>query len=900
MNLLELFRSRGHDLKKSGKSFVCRCPFHDDDTPSLSISPDKGLWHCFGCGEGGDGIEFLQKADGLEFGEAADKWRACGGQVKHRRSNGSSGEPMNEKQSSQNGRVQQQAAQRELEAEDLKFLSRLQDLYARDLAKNKKALSYLEKRGITDPETIRAFGLGYVTGKGLPKLSKDQTRRLQDLGILNARGNETLYGCIVCPVYDENGNVVSFYGRLCDGRLSGPTHRALAGGKFGPGGSQVIGCVNYPALRSGERVVLVEGFLDALACYQGGIRNVLAAGTCGASDELLTLFSKEGISEVWIAFDPDEAGDKGAQRVGGALERRGVASFRVRLDYDPADFFLKGGTAQVFREVAARGEVLGRGSDESEFLLDSNGLLYRTRLVGSADQMAKGKLKAQILCSCTTGTSSGRTVQDGSSEDNPVRCTQYRDVLNLYVGKTRKAFCNRCAEHFGSSGLQVTPAQVEADLALIIEGLEQRERQAQESRTSGSHDVVMSPEEQTEARSYLEAPNLVRRLQADMEALGYVGEDEAKLLVYLIGTSRKLRKPLSAIVSSGSGAGKSFLAGLVEQLMPPEDVIFLSRLSPQALFYMPPDFAVRKVLLLEERAGSEAADYAIRSLQSKEKLTQLITMKDPTTGQMSTKMFEVFGPMSYIETTTESYLNPENTSRCFEIPLDESAEQTRRIHEHQRRARALGGLKGTLTQRSVRSTHHNVQRLLRPVPVVIPYAEAIEFPHRYLRTRRDHERFLSLIEASAFLHQFQRVLQTASLEGQEVEYIEATVEDYALAYRLALKVLWVSLDELSRWGRELLNSCRGQVEEFLSSQSDVRAEDVSWTRRQLRESSAWPDKRLIKCLQELVSLEYLRVVSGGNGKTLVYGLNTDFANNPRALGLLTPEQLAEKIGRRGS
>merc|ERR1711965_875510 len=100
----------------------------------------------------------------------------------------------------------------------------------------------------------------------------------------------------------------------------------------------------------------------------------------------------------------------------------------------------------------------------------------------------------------------------------------------------------------------------------------------------------MAPEEREAALQYLSEPGLVRRLQDDMEALGYVGEEEAKLLVYLIATSRKLPRPLSGIIGSGSGAGKSFLAELAEQLTPPEEVELFSKLSSQALYYLPKDY----------------------------------------------------------------------------------------------------------------------------------------------------------------------------------------------------------------------------------------------------------------------------------------------------------------------
>jgi len=870
--LLELFRSHGHELKREGKNYKTRCPFHPDDTPSLSVNPSKGLWGCFGCGAGGDGITYLEKSLGITFGEAADLWRELSGEEpKHTRPNGSykkgEGKPMKRVAR----RVRAEDEPEPLTTEDIAVLNRLQELYARELGSSKEALRYLEERGITDFETIRAFGLGYVSGKSLPQMTEEQTSRLQDLGVLNDKGNEIFYRCIVCPLYDRNGNTVNFYARRIGAGSSGPSHLSLPG-PISPGAA-----VHRQAARGSAQLVLVEGFLDALACYQAGVRNVMPVGGCSPRLDLVKLFQKSGVKEVVLALDPDDAGEEGARSWAQELEHRGIGSVRVSLDWDPCDFFLKGGTASVFRRAVERGQVLGRPAAESEFLLDSHGLLYRVRALDKRQE--DGKLKVQILVAL--------------SHQNPTsRAQHHRDVLNLYSHKTRKTFVNAVLSRFDSVCPELTANHIEDDLSRIIDGLEVRARQENEAREVDKTAEPMAPEEREAALEYLSQPGLVRRLQDDMEALGYVGEEEAKLLVYLIATSRKLPRPLSGIIGSGSGAGKSFLAELAEQLTPPEEVELFSKLSSQALYYLPKDYLCRKLLILEERAGGEGADYAIRTLQTKDKLTQAVVLKDPTTGRMTTRHYEVTGPIAYLETTTQSYLNPENTSRCFEIPLDESSDQTRRIHESQRRARSLVGLKRAVSKTAVRRIHHNAQRVLEQVRVVIPYAEALTFPDRYLRTRRDHERFLCLIEAVAFLHQFQRERGIATVDGQEVPFIKATVEDYAIAYKLALRVLWVSLDELSRWGRELVDSCREQFEEARADQPQLAPTAVTWTRRQLREFLGWPDKRLRACLDELVSLEYLRILGGGKGKTFIYCLNPDFSHNPRALGLLTPEALA--------
>ena len=143
----------------------------------------------------------------------------------------------------------------------------------------------------------------------------------------------------------------------------------------------------------------------------------------------------------------------------------------------------------------------------------------------------------------------------------------------------------------------------------------------------------MTKQEEEAALTLLQDPNLLENILTDMETIGHVGEETNKLLAYLIAVSRKLPRPLSGIIISGSGAGKSGLVEMVQELTPPEDVEFFSRITPQALYYMERDALKRKLLIIEERTGGEGADYSIRTLQSRQKLTQAVPIKDPNSRQ---------------------------------------------------------------------------------------------------------------------------------------------------------------------------------------------------------------------------------------------------------------------------
>jgi Mn-dependent DtxR family transcriptional regulator len=318
------------------------------------------------------------------------------------------------------------------------------------------------------------------------------------------------------------------------------------------------------------------------------------------------------------------------------------------------------------------------------------------------------------------------------------------------------------------------------------------------------------------------------------------------------------------------------LTEVIEELTPPEDVVFLTRLTPQSLYYTAPGFLDRKLIIIEERHGSMEADYSIRVLQSRKKLIAAAPIKDPLTGNMRTKVFSVEARAAFIEATTASSVNHENATRCFELAMDESAEQTARIHDRQRLMKTERGLHLREKTQAIARKHWNAQRLLEPLPVVVPFADRLTFPSHWMRTRRDHARFLNLIEVSAFLHQYQRERQN--------DAIVAAIDDYAVAYELAGEVLADTFSDL----RKPLREAYERIRELF------REEGGPVSRRYLRERLSVPDSTARRWLSELVELEYLEVVEMGRrgaGKATRYRLSERGPKEELMLGLLSPMEL---------
>jgi Mn-dependent DtxR family transcriptional regulator len=278
------------------------------------------------------------------------------------------------------------------------------------------------------------------------------------------------------------------------------------------------------------------------------------------------------------------------------------------------------------------------------------------------------------------------------------------------------------------------------------------------------------------------------------------------------------------------------------------------------------------------------ADYSIRVLQSRKKLIAAAPIKDPMTGNMRTKVFSVEARAAFIEATTASSVNHENATRCFELAMDESPEQTARIHERQRLMKTERGLHLRERADAIARKHWNAQRLLEPLPVVIPFADRLTFPAAWMRSRRDHARFLNLIEVSAFLHQHQRERQHGA--------IVASVDDYQVAYELAGEVLADTFSDLRKPLRVAYERLRVLFREEGTG---------TVSRREIRERLSVPDSTVRRWLTELVELEYLEVVEAGRkgaGKATRYRLAERGPKDELLLGLRKPEELREKPPKR--
>jgi len=860
-DLVAVVESRGVALQRRGKNYVGLCPFHEDREPSLVVNPEKQLWNCFGaCSgnggkSGGDVFAFVAKKDGVTFLEAMKK---LGYEEPPRaRAARSAAPPAAPTPISQTGRRH--------------LLASVVGHYHRVFRERPEGQAYLNGRGLADPEMLQAFEVGYVDGS-LPKTfgaSGEIARALLDAGLLTASGRELFSGCVVFPLRHPDDGIVGLYGR----HVERDQHLYLPGPRRG--------VFHWQALKAGEHVVLTESVIDALSLYQAGIRNVSCVyGVAGFTADHEDLLQRFRVKRVTLLLDGDDAGARAAGTIGDRLRNLGldVAVAHLAGAKDPNELLTSQGA-----EAAA---AAFKGAIAEALPLTVNCTVKEE----PAPALSPAAKTSAAVSEPPPATSPG--VQVSRDADGSVRVAfaarAYRvrgltavgldrlrvnlriegssrmhlDTLDLYGHRARTALVKELARLF-----EQPEEELAREVASLIETLEAVRLDLTKDGAAAPARITMPDRERDEALALLRAPDVLDRVLADFERVGCVGEKTTLLVGYLGLVSRLLDDPLGLIIVSRSGAGKSSVQDALCDVVPDEDLVRYTRLTGQALFYKEEDALVHKVLAIDEEAGAAEAAYSIRNLQSAQVLTVAATRTDPQTGKLRTDEYRVEGPVFIMFTTTSpEALDYETRNRFVQVGIDESVEQTRLILRRQREADTLEGVLRRKEAEHLWARQQNVQRLLRPLKVVNPYAAALRYPDERLQMRREQKKYLTLIKTIALLHQHQREVKRARRGDADVEYVEVEPRDIALANDLARQVLGRSLDELAHPTRQLLRHLvdltRGQ-------------EPRRFTRHDVRKATGWTDWQVRVHLGQLVDLEYVVVAGGRNGQRMSYELLFD-------------------------
>jgi DNA primase catalytic core len=954
-DLAALVRSRGVELRTHGsKDLIGKCPFHQEEEPSFVVTPDKGLFHCMGCGVAGNCIQFVEKFDGVSFRHAVELLN--------------DGKAVFTSPSPTGDRIKKASVPRlelpfDPEATDAELMRQIVDYYHERLLKAPAAQAYLRGRGLWHEEAVRHFRLGVSDrslGLRLPgiqwKAGAAIRTRLQKLGIYRENGREHMNGRVVLPIPGLDGRT-KLYGRLFAKPNPGaPKHLYLPGPHEG---------IWNPEAFDSPELILCEAAFDALTFWIHGFKNVtFIYGTEGMTDEIFDAIITKKVRRLRIAYDADDAGNRAAARDTERFLAHGIEVYRVKFPWGmdaneyankvtPAAKSLQtvlnaaewlGGhgaerighgagctpvvTAFDVANICQQTPIPSRSLPESHICelapthapagaLSSE--LVATNLLAADEKKATNPHPSvQSVVSplhrsgdyhvLTLGPREYRVggldknnslevlkvavrLRVGGDPSTPLgECLFHLDSFDMARDGERRRFIERAAEE-----TRLEKDLVKRDLGKLLLALEQEQSDRinsvlnPESRTLKPE---MTSAEREEALELLKAPDLIDRITGAFPICGLAGEGLNSISAYLACTSRKLDKPLAIIIQSTTAAGKSTVMDAVLSMFPEEERVKYSAMTGQSLYYLGEANLKHKILAIVEEEGAEKASYALKLLQSEGELTIASTGKDPQTGRMETQEYHVEGPVMIFLTTTAVEIDEELLNRCLILTVDESKEQTERIHTLQRKARTLEGLVAREEKKDLLRVLRNAQRLLQPLAVVNPFADELTFTAERTRTRRDHEKYLTLIDAVALLHQHQRTVETREVSGRHVPFIRATLDDIAMANRLALELLGRTLDELPPQTRRLLETIKHLVK-AIGKEQTVEQSLALFSRRDLQRKSGWSYSQIKRHLFRLQELEYIAPRFGRMGATLKYELLID-ADEPTEtahIGLLDVEKL---------
>ncbi len=402
------------NLKKSGSNFTGLCPFHNEKTPSFSVSGGKQMYYCFGCGAGGNVFTFLMEYENLTFPEALEQLA------------GRAGMALPEKNNSEEDRRRRNTRERILEIYKLAanyFYAKLSS------GRGEEAKKYLLQRDLSE-ETIRRFGLGYSD-----KFSDDLYQYMKKKGfddtILNQTGLFTFHekkgvydkfwNRVMYPIMDRSGKVIAFGGRVMgDGKpkyLNSPETMVFDK-------SRNLYGLNFVHGRQDQGMIICEGYMDVIALHQAGFTNAVASlGTAFTSQQSSLL--KRYTDTVYLCYDSDGAGVKAALRAIPMLKEAGLTVRVIDMQpYKDPDEFIKGLSAEEFQERVQ--------SAQNSFFYEIS-VMQREYDMGDPEEKTKFMNEAAKKCLTFENEIERNNYIEAFSREYGIRSEDFRQLVKHYA-----------------------------------------------------------------------------------------------------------------------------------------------------------------------------------------------------------------------------------------------------------------------------------------------------------------------------------------------------------------------------------------------------------------------------------------------------------------------------------
>ncbi len=823
-----------------------------------------------------------------------------------------------------------------LVAEGQACLSVVLDYYHDELLNHDKAREYLATKKLLNEDILKTYRIGFsnnTLGTHIPKYRYQygtETRdKLKGLGIYKDNGRECHRGGIVVPIHDIAGEVVNLYSRKIIRELK----RGAQRNEF-----DHQGVFNCQSLVGDQEIVITQDPFDALCFISHGFFNT----TCFLSEEdtlarYIEYFRKLGKPRLLVSANYPALKEQLIQTEFEVYEIQLPGDCSV-VEYCVQTPNPKEALAQLIRSASwlnhkqTEIEVLDTSVAVSECDLDRE---YE-RLEN--DCMDDDDHALDILDIFEEGTDSDTgdeldplpairiaeviAEQDIREEDNQVvvqfgeriykvrglyentahhrlkisiflnyRDKFHIDELNLYQSRARTMFINHAQAELGESE-KVIKSDI-GKLIFILEDLLQKK--LKEVVTVKNEQDEVTGEDKNKAIAYLQDKHLIQNILSDFAKLDLIGCEDNLLVCYLAVTSRLLDDPIAITIQSSSASGKTALMNGVLQLIPDNHKVLFSSLTSQSLYYLEETALRNKILAISELEGARrgAGAYSLKLLQSEKEISIATTLKDEK-GQLRTVEKKVYGPIQFFATTTEIDVDDELLNRTLVVSISDDQAVTEAIHDIQRKKQTLDSIRDRKGQKAIVALHHAIQKLLKSVVVINPFANQLRFITSKTRTRRDHQKYLNIIKAVTFLHQYQRHIKSVDIDGEEITYIETSVEDIRIANAIAHKVLGnCLLEDLPPQSQQLLYKIHRMVREKCNAVG-IGQPLFRFTRGDIGRYSGWSLSQLKTHCKRLEELEYMIKHKGGKGLRTEYELVWDgegIAGESFAMGLVEADSL---------
>ncbi|NAW50093.1 hypothetical protein GNY06_01355 [Elizabethkingia argentiflava] len=405
--------------------------------------------------------------------------------------------------------------------------------------------------------------------------------------------------------------------------------------------------------------------------------------------------------------------------------------------------------------------------------------------------------------------------------------------------------------HNESIFLELLESKKDIFLSTEVESLDTQLNKKSAESVQSAREPRAEPKTVTD---FLSDKSLLQNLNQLIEQAGIIGEENSRLLLFLITISYLNKSPLHGIVQGSSGSGKTHIISRIADLMPQEDVLRFTRITESSLYNWGEFDLFQKIIIIEDLDGlKEDALYALREFISNQVLRSSVTIKDKKGNNKSSHKI-VKGQFSSLSATTKGETYEDNMSRSFLIAVDESKEQTQRIIQYQNRRNA-GEVSSDEQQKAI-SFIQKLVRNLKFYEVINPYATKLHLPEKVHKIRRLNEMYQAVIKQVTFLNQYQRKL---TKDNQ----LLTTIEDIEQATEILFESIVLKVDELD-----------GSLRQFFERlKKYVKNESQEFLQREIRQEFNMSKTQLQRFINSLLELEYIKYSGGYANKGIKYKIS---------------------------